>query len=93
MKLVCPKCKKELQLNNRTFKCQNNHSFDLSKEGYVNLLLNKVDAGDNKEMVNARSDFLNKGYYLHYILLIVLLDNSYNNLHHIHNPKLKMIYL
>lgn len=61
--LICPKCKEKLKLIDRTYKCINNHCFDISKEGYVNLLLNKSDSGDNKEMVDARLAFLNKGYY------------------------------
>lgn len=61
--LVCPICKCELNKIGNTYKCKNNHSYDISKDGYVNLLINNNSAGDNKEMVNARYDFLNKGYY------------------------------
>lgn len=65
--LCCPKCKEELVSNGSSFICQNNHCYDISKSGYVNLLLsNQMNAkipGDNKLMVNARRDFLNKGYY------------------------------
>ena len=61
--MICPKCKLLLEKNNNCFKCQNNHSYDISKEGYVNLLLNKTNSGDNKDLVNARIKFLNKHYY------------------------------
>ena len=65
--LVCPNCKKPLIKKDRSFVCENRHSFDISKEGYINLLLpNKKNAqipGDNKEMVNSREEFLNKDYY------------------------------
>lgn len=65
--LICPICKKNLKLNNNSFICKNNHSFDLSKTGYLNLLTSKGRnpslAGDNAEMVNSRSSFLDKGYY------------------------------
>ena len=65
--LVCPKCGKDLYKNNNTFSCEDGHSFDISKEGYVNLLLpnkkNSLLPGDNKEMVMAREQFLNKDYY------------------------------
>ena len=51
----------------RTLRCANDHSFDLSKEGYANLLpLQKkhaADPGDGKEMVRARRQFLSAGYY------------------------------
>ena len=36
--LICPVCKNELFFENKTAKCENNHCFDLAKEGYVNLL-------------------------------------------------------
>jgi len=47
--------------------CDNRHSFDIAKEGYVNLLpvQNKrsSDPGDNAEMMQARRAFLNQGFY------------------------------
>ena len=47
--------------------CENNHCFDIAKEGYVHLLpVNKMHSrvpGDTKEMVNARREFLSAGYY------------------------------
>ena len=62
--MICPKCKEKLTLINSSYKCKNNHCYDISKEGYVNLLLSKTDAGDNKDLINARINFLNKDYYL-----------------------------
>ncbi len=60
----CPKCKKELVLVSKSYKCSNNHSFDVAKEGYVNLLLtNSKNHGDNKDMVLARRHFLEHDYY------------------------------
>jgi len=61
--LICPNCKCKLNKLNNTYKCLNNHSFDIAKEGYVNLLLNKPTAGDNKIMIASRKDFLEKGYF------------------------------
>ena len=61
--MICPNCKQKLQKIDNSYKCINNHSFDISKQGYVNLLLNTSNSGDNKEMINARSIFLQKGYY------------------------------
>jgi 23S rRNA (guanine745-N1)-methyltransferase len=64
---ICPICKKSLVLDNQNYRCENNHSFDQAKEGYVNLLpvqhKHSKDPGDNKAMVNARRSFLNKGFY------------------------------
>ena len=61
--MICPNCKEKLQKIDNSYKCKNNHSFDISKQGYVNLLLNSKNSGDNKEMINSRHNFLNKGYY------------------------------
>ena len=61
--MICPNCKTKLQKIDNSYKCKNNHSFDISKQGYVNLLLNSSNSGDNKEMINARCQFLEKGYF------------------------------
>lgn len=65
MKLICPICKSKLVLANNTYECENHHSFDLSKNGYVNLYVSNQSKihGDNKEMVQARISFLEKNYY------------------------------
>lgn len=64
---ICPVCKSEISLFERTYKCQNNHCFDLSKDGYVNLLMSQQSSlkrhGDDKLMVKARREFLEKGFY------------------------------
>lgn len=63
----CPLCCVQLTLRNKTYRCDNNHCFDLAKEGYVNLLpvqyKHSKSPGDNKEMVIARREFLDKGFY------------------------------
>jgi len=63
----CPVCHLALKRQERQYVCPSNHSFDLAKKGYVNLLLanqkNTKDPGDSKEMIISRRDFLNKGYY------------------------------
>lgn len=61
--LICPICMKALQKNEKTYRCSENHCFDLAASGYVNLLLPKNHAGDNQEMVTARRNFLAKGYF------------------------------
>ena len=67
--LLCPVCKECLakDSSSKTYKCSNNHSYDIAKEGYVNLLISNQkrskNLGDSKEMVLARIDFLNRGYY------------------------------
>ena len=64
---LCPLCANVLFPQEKSYCCDNKHTFDLAKEGYVNLLpvqfKQSKNPGDNKAMVNARRDFLEKGYY------------------------------
>lgn len=47
-----------------SLQCANGHNFDIAKQGYINLNMhNSQNTGDNTDMINARSNFLNKGYY------------------------------
>ncbi len=61
--LLCPKCHKPLFLEGKSYKCQNNHCYDIAKEGYLNLLLSKTNCGDQEVLVKSRINFLNKGFY------------------------------
>lgn len=67
MKFCCPICRSPLSLSEKSYYCENKHSYDVAKEGYVNLLpvqkKNSKKPGDNKEMINARRAFLSQGYY------------------------------
>jgi 23S rRNA (guanine745-N1)-methyltransferase len=62
---ICPVCGKALELRDRSYICPEAHCFDVSKSGYVNLLMSQKSGnhGDDKLMVKARRDFLEKGYY------------------------------
>ncbi len=65
--LICPVCGELLTVTDRTYKCKNNHCFDMAKEGYVNLLTSShkpgSTIGDNKDMALNRREFLSKGYF------------------------------
>ncbi len=65
--LICPVCSEPLTRSDKQLLCENKHSFDQAKQGYFNLLLNQAkkskQPGDNAEMVNARTRFLNAGHY------------------------------
>ena len=64
--MKCPVCGQALTCENRTWRCENRHSYDIAREGYVNLLSSRKSGeltGDNREMALSRRDFLNKGYY------------------------------
>ncbi|MBT6593070.1 MAG: hypothetical protein HOO18_03860, partial [Porticoccaceae bacterium] len=67
----CPSCDQALILQDtvqpQTYRCNNQHSFDLAREGYLNLLLaqhkRSRNPGDSDEMIRSRQRFLNAGYY------------------------------
>ncbi|MGI6031078.1 MAG: putative RNA methyltransferase [Eubacteriales bacterium] len=65
--LVCPCCGQPLEKQDRRFVCPHGHSFDMAKEGYVNLLLpnhkRSHDPGDSREMCQARSRFFARDPY------------------------------
>ena len=65
MKYKCPICNQELIKIDNVFRCINRHNYDISKEGYVNLLKKQggKEFGDSKEMVISRREFFNKDYY------------------------------
>jgi len=69
MKLfACPICKNPLLRFDGSLKCSKNHSYDIAREGYVNLLPAQYrrsrQPGDNADMVATRTRFLDKGHYL-----------------------------
>lgn len=66
---ICPICKSGLKPNEAqsAYQCMNRHSFDIARQGYVNLLASNQKSskspGDSAEMVQARREFLSKAYY------------------------------
>ncbi|TYC62576.1 methyltransferase domain-containing protein [Marinobacter sp. BW6] len=65
--LACPLDGCPLVPSEKTWQCENGHSFDVARQGYVHLLpvqkKRTLDPGDSKEMVAARQRFLNAGFY------------------------------
>lgn len=63
----CPICSAPLSRGERSYTCPNGHCYDIAKEGYVNLLpanrKHARDPGDDKEMVAARTRFLDGDHY------------------------------
>lgn len=63
----CPICGGPLRREEGRYACPQGHSFDLAREGYVNLLpANRQHSkapGDDKEMTQARTRFLEGGWY------------------------------
>ena len=65
--LACPLDGARLEFHGKQLNCENGHVFDIARQGYVNLLpvqhKRSRQPGDSKEMVAARSEFLNSGVY------------------------------
>ena len=77
----CPLCKCALSRKNKSYQCENNHSFDQAKQGYVNLLpvqfKHSKEPGDNKAMVQARRAFLDQGFYQPLVDSMLALHQKY----------------
>ena len=67
MELICPICGNTLHKAEHCYRCENNHSFDMARQGYVNLLTvqqkHSLNPGDTREQVLSRRAFLEAGYY------------------------------
>jgi len=64
--LRCPVCGGALLPHERTVSCLKGHSFDVAREGYVNLLRSSKNGermGDSKASARSRRSFLSKDYY------------------------------
>lgn len=65
--LACPLDGNPLSRDGESWRCSSGHNFDTARQGYVHLLpvQNKRsrDPGDSRDMVAARQQFLNAGYY------------------------------
>ncbi|CAI4203693.1 methyltransferase domain-containing protein [Acinetobacter baumannii] len=65
--LMCPVCRQRLELVSKTWRCEQGHSYDIAKQGYVNLHVvqhkHSKNPGDTPESVDARRAFLQGGYY------------------------------
>lgn len=61
---ACPICQENLTLVENSLKCNNRHSFDLAKFGYVNLAPQiKQSANYDKENFQNRQQILEAGFY------------------------------
>lgn len=67
MQFLCPTCGGTLTKQAHTFLCANRHSFDIARQGYVNLLTaerrHSAAPGDTLEQVRSRRAFLSAGFY------------------------------
>ena len=67
LELICPVCGKPLEKADRSYVCENRHSFDIARQGYVHLLpvqrKHSLAPGDTREQVLSRRAFLEAGFY------------------------------
>ncbi|MBE9560758.1 MAG: methyltransferase domain-containing protein [Proteobacteria bacterium] len=65
--LACPIDGNRLEQTENQYVCENGHTFDIARQGYVNLLpvqhKRSKQPGDSKAMVLARTRFLDTGIY------------------------------
>ena len=65
--LICPICGQELAQSGGSLVCRSHHTYDIARQGYVNLLpvqqKHSLTPGDTPEMLAARRAFLNEGHY------------------------------
>ena len=67
MNLICPVCEGLLSRQAGRYTCPEHHSFDIARQGYVNLLTvqrrHSAHPGDTREQVLSRREFLEGGFY------------------------------
>ncbi len=65
--LICPLCGGAFREHGRSLFCAQNHTFDIARQGYVNLIPGGVRTarfpGDDSKMVQARRRFLAAGHF------------------------------
>lgn len=72
--LKCPVCSERLQQDGlKSIICVNKHCFNISKKGYVNLLLNSKKSQYNKELFESRNIICENGFFSPLIEAIVVL--------------------
>ena len=72
--LTCPVCGEKLNIDGKAFKCANSHSFDIAKQGYVNLLLTNKSGdkkGDSRESAHYKNGNFAKGYYSFCVIMLL----------------------
>ena len=67
MDYQCSLCAQPLRREEKRYVCPQGHSFDIARQGYVNLLTvqqkHSLDPGDTRQQVLSRRAFLESGFY------------------------------
>ena len=65
--LACPLDDQPLIREDKSWRCESGHSYDIARQGHTHLLpvqnTRSRNPGDSKEMIDARQRFLNSGLY------------------------------
>jgi 23S rRNA (guanine745-N1)-methyltransferase len=76
--LRCPVCGSPLAAGSGALTCPSGHSFDLARQGYVNLLTGQAPAGaDTAGMVAARAEVFAAGYFDGLLTAVAEVATSY----------------
>ena len=59
----CPICRQPMSVKDNSLLCLKEHCFDLSKNGYINLLNNPVHSKYDKQMFTARQKISKNGFF------------------------------
>ena len=67
MELLCPLCGNPLTKQDKSYRCETGHSFDIARQGHINLLpvqhKRSLSPGDTAQQVVSRRNFLDTGFY------------------------------
>jgi len=59
----CPVCNGPMEIRSYSLFCENNHCFDLSRHGYINLLTRNSNEKYSKDLFQARHKISEKGFF------------------------------
>lgn len=81
-KLHCPLCQSDVKIIGKQIICKNNHTFDLAKQGYINLFPEHHEENYNQSLFEARYKLMNFGKFyrgLYKKILFILKENNLLN--------------
>lgn len=59
----CPVCRQKMLLQEKSLLCTTGHCFDLSRNGYINLLKNTIHSKYDNDLFTARKTVLQNGFF------------------------------
>lgn len=79
---MCPLCGKRMSfIKANSLLCQNKHNFDISKDGYINLLVKQVKSDYDRNMFESRKAIIQNGFFDPMLRVIgdLILEGNLNN--------------